>query len=62
MHLHCWSGAQDYFKMHYYEALDLIMNLIQQRFNQPGYEIYRSLQDLFIKAAHWKIFHLNLTL
>ena len=44
------SSPKDYFKVHYYEALDLIVNLIQQRFNQPGYEIYRSLQDL-IKAA-----------
>ena len=46
------NSAKDYFKVHYYEALDLIVNLIQQRFDQPGYGIYRSLQDLLIKAAH----------
>ena len=28
------------------------MNFIQQWFDQPGYEVYRSLQDLLIKAAH----------
>ena len=28
------------------------MNFIQQRFDQPGYEVYRSLQDLLIKVAH----------
>ena len=46
------SSLKDYFKVHYYEALDLIVNLIQQRFDQPGYEIYCSIQDLLIKAAH----------
>ena len=46
------SSPKDYFKVHYYEALDLIVNLIQQQFDQPGYGIYRSLQDLLIKAAH----------
>jgi hypothetical protein len=28
------------------------VNFIQQRFDQPGYEVYYSLQDLLIKAAH----------
>lgn len=46
------SSPKDFFKAHYYEALDLMVNLIQQRFDQPGYEIYRSLQDLLVKAAH----------
>ena len=46
------SSPKDYFKVHYYEALDLVVNFIQQRFDQPGYEVYRSLQDLLIKAAH----------
>ena len=46
------SSPKEYFKVHYYEALDLVVNFIQQRFDQPGYEIYRSLQDLLIKAAH----------
>lgn len=30
-------SPKDYFKEHYDEALDLIVNLIQQRFHQPGY-------------------------
>jgi hypothetical protein len=46
------SSPRDYFKVHYYEALDLVVNFIQQWFDQPGYEVYRSLQDLLIKAAH----------
>ena len=51
-----FSSSEEYFKVHYYEALDLVVNFIQQRFNQPGYEIYCSLQDLLIKAAHCEEF------
>ena len=50
------SSPKEYFKVHYFEAPDLIVNLIQQRFDQPGYGVYRSLQDLLIKAAHNKDF------
>ena len=42
--------------MHYYEVIDLIVNFIQQRFDQPGYGIYRSLQDLLIKSAQGEDF------
>ena len=56
------SSAKNYSKVHCYEALDLIVNLIQQWFDQPGYGIYCSLQDLLIKAAHSEDFHLSLTL
>ena len=35
--------VQDYFRMIYYEALDLAVSSIQERFNQPGYAIYSNL-------------------
>ena len=35
----------------YYEALDLIINCIRKRFDQPGYKVYRQVQDLLLKAA-----------
>ena len=35
----------------YYEALDLILNAIQARFDQPGFKMYRNLQDLLLKAV-----------
>ena len=50
------SSLRDYFKVHYYEVIDLIVNFIQQRFDQPGYGIYRSLQDLLIKSAQGEDF------
>lgn len=40
-----------YYKAIYYEALDLIINCTKNRFNQPGYRVYRHLQDLLMKAA-----------
>ena len=32
----------------YYEALDLTVNAIQARFDQPGFKMYRNLQDLLL--------------
>ena len=34
--------VEDLYRQIYYEALDLITNGIQQRFDQPGYEIFKS--------------------
>ncbi len=38
------------FRQLYYEALDLIINCIEQRFDQPGYHLYRRLEALFLKS------------
>ena len=35
----------------YYEALDLIISSINDRFDQPGYKIYKQLEDLLLKAV-----------
>ena len=35
----------------YYEALDLIVPTIKDRFNQPGYRVYQCLENLLLKAA-----------
>ena len=35
-----------YRQIKYYEAIDLVVNCITDRFNQPGYRIY----------VHWKMF------
>ena len=40
-----------YLKRQYYEALDLIVGYIDDRFNQPGYRIYHSLESLLSKAC-----------
>ena len=32
--------------------MDLIVESIKNRFDQPGYKIYRGLEDLLVKAAN----------
>lgn len=39
------------FRQHYFEALDLVVNCIKDRFDQPGYRIYKYLQDLLLKSV-----------
>ena len=34
----------------YFEAIDLIRNCVQSRFEQPGYNTYKNLQELLFKA------------
>ena len=41
----------DYYKRIYLEALDLITSCIKDRFEQPGYRVYRHLQELLLKSA-----------
>ena len=42
---------QDYYQI-YYEALDLIVQSVDARFEQPGYKVYKGLEDLALKAAN----------
>ena len=45
------DSPKDLYRKHYYEALDLVIQAIKSRFDQPGYSIYCNLQDVLIKAA-----------
>ena len=40
-----------YFQQQYYEAIDLAINCIKDRFQQPGYTVYCQLENLLLKAA-----------
>ena len=42
---------QEYYRRVYFEALDLLLNGIKTRFDQPGYRIYTNLENLLLKAA-----------
>lgn len=42
----------DHYRRVYYEAVDLITTCINNRFDQPGYKIYRNIEDLLLKAAN----------
>ena len=34
----------------YYEAIDLVIKAITERLDQPGYQIYRNLQDVILNT------------
>ena len=45
------ATAKDHFRRNYFDALDLLVQAIADRFDQPGYRTYSSLQALFLKAT-----------
>ncbi len=42
---------EDHYRQIYFEALDLIVEAIKNRFDQPGYQLYKQSQDLVLKAC-----------
>ena len=40
----------DYYKRIYYEAVDLMVNTIDQRFNQPSFVTYATMEAFLIKV------------
>ena len=45
------SEPKDMYRKHYFEALDLTINCIKDRFDQEDYRHYANLQELLLKAA-----------
>ena len=43
--------VEDWYQAVYFEALDLVIEAIKDRFDQPGYAIYRNLEELLVKGA-----------
>ena len=46
------ASVQEYYRQLYFEALDLVITGITDRFDQPGYVIYKNLEGLLVKAAN----------
>ena len=46
-----FDACKQFYCQQYYEALDVLVNAIQDRFDQPGFKMYRNLQDLLLKAV-----------
>ena len=44
------SDCKQHFRQQYFEAIDLIVNPINARFDQLGYKVYKNLQDLLINT------------
>ena len=49
------SSPKEYYRRIYYEALDLAVNCIKNRFDQSGYAMYKNLETLLVTAASKKI-------
>ena len=49
-----------YFKCIYFEALHLITTCISERFDQPGFAVYRNVQDLLKNAAKGNLYQSEL--
>ena len=45
------TTPEEHYRRIYYEALDLLVQGIEDRFNQPGYKVYCCLEELLIKAV-----------
>ena len=45
------NSAEDHYRQVYYEALDLVIHAITDRFDQPGYRTYRNVQNLILNAC-----------
>jgi hypothetical protein len=43
--------AKEYYRQHYYEAIDMIITCITDRFDQPGYRVYSEVEQLLLKAC-----------
>ena len=49
---HFPETVQDYYRAQYFEALDLLISCIKDRFDQPGYRIYSKLETLVLNASN----------
>ena len=45
-------SVQEHYRRLYFEALDLVITGITDRFDQPGYVVYKNLEGLLVKAAN----------
>ena len=46
------DDVEDYYRVQYFEAIDLAITGITNRFDQPGYTIYSNLESILVKAAN----------
>ena len=49
---HHSNTVEDHYRQNYFEAIDLAVTSIEDRFNQPGYLLYQNLEELLTKSAN----------
>ena len=45
------TSVEGYYRQAYFEVLDVICSTIEDRFRQPGYQLYSNLEQLLLKAV-----------
>ena len=45
------STPEDNYRQTYHEAIDLVIEAINSRFNQPGYKVYRNVEDFVLNPC-----------
>ena len=45
------TSPKELYLQQYFEAFDMAINCIQDRFDQPGFRLYRRLQDSLLKST-----------
>lgn len=48
------ATAQDYYRRIYFEAIDLMVNTIDQCFDQPSFDTYTRMESLLVKALNFQ--------
>ena len=46
------ATTQDYYRQIYFEPIDVIVNAIEQRFDQPSFSTYAKMESLLVKALN----------
>ena len=46
------ATTQDYFRLIYFDSIDLMVNAIEQRFDQPSFAAYAKMESLLVKALN----------
>ena len=46
-----FDDPKPFYRQQFYEALDLVITGINERFDQPGYKMYENRENLLLKAV-----------
>ena len=49
------TTVKDLYRCQYYEVLDIAITSITNRFDQPGYAMYKNLEGLLVSAANGEV-------
>ena len=50
------ATIEEHYRLQYFKAVDLAVESIKDRFDQPGYAVYRNLEELLVKGASGRDF------